>query len=153
MNETKAEFGAGDQIKQKSYECKVYAANNLHLTTKTRMEHLSEKDREALQNSKSSQFPNVPSFITRLKATFGNIHGTYQPVKNVTAISSKSINNPKDVMCIVDESFFAVPWFGLQIRLSQVDKDEDLILLQYLKFCLFLDFKIKLILFMVLWRV
>ena len=59
-----------------SYECKVYAANNLQLTTKTRMEHLSEKDREALQNSKSSQFPNVPSFITTL------LQGTEQHVKN-----------------------------------------------------------------------
>ena len=48
------------------YECKVYSANNLQLTTKTRMEHLSEKDKEALQNSKNSQFPNVPSFITTL---------------------------------------------------------------------------------------
>jgi hypothetical protein len=58
------------------YECKVYSANNLQLITKTRLEHLSEKDKAALQNSKNSQIPNVPSFISTL------LQGTEQRVKN-----------------------------------------------------------------------
>lgn len=57
------------------YQCKVYTANNLQLVTKTRIEHLSEEDKISLQNSKSSQFPNMPSFIS----TF--IQGTEHHVK------------------------------------------------------------------------
>lgn len=48
------------------YECKVYTANNLQLITKTRVEHLDENDKVAIQNAKNSQFANMPSFLTSI---------------------------------------------------------------------------------------
>lgn len=35
------------------YECKVFSATNVELVTKTRTEHMSEKDKSKLKNNKS----------------------------------------------------------------------------------------------------
>jgi hypothetical protein len=69
------------------YQCKVYAANNLQLITKTRIEHLEENDKISFENSKNPQFPNMPSFISTL------LQGTEHHVKvSVTVNNFNKIN-------------------------------------------------------------
>ncbi len=55
-----------DKIEEvNGYECKAYAANNLQLITKTRVEHLDEEAKTSLQNSnKISNNINLPSFLS-----------------------------------------------------------------------------------------
>ena len=71
--------------------------------------------------------------ITAL-VTFGNIHGVHKAVKNVNTISKTSLSNPKDVMCIVDESVFAIPStykaLGANLMPHVAPIDEEDILLQ-----------------------
>ena len=72
--------------------------------------------------------------VITAQVTFDNIHGVFQPVKNVTTMSSTSMSNPKDVKCIVDESVFTVPpsykTLGSNLMPHNVQVDEEDILLQ-----------------------